>query len=87
MAKKESRFNPAAGFDVNSFAKTVSKLGKDFQRKSKPVNQSGIQSEDQRSSNNYVARAAYTNSKPKDMTYGGSKANKGTTIYKKRVSK
>jgi len=74
---------PTPGFDVKAYAKTTTKAGKDFQRKSKVIKLSGIQGKDQRSSNEYNKRVSTERLKPMSVTLGASKDNKGITIYKK----
>lgn len=72
-----------AGFNPKKYSSQTTKIGKNYQRKTKPVKQSGIQSKDQRSSNDYNTRVYKGTNKPMSMTYGASKSGKGTTIYKK----
>jgi hypothetical protein len=75
--------SPSPGFSVKSYAKATTKAGKKFQRNSKVIKLSGIQSKDQRSSGEYTTRVSTVKHKPMGMTYGGTKKGKGTTIYKK----
>jgi len=78
-----SKSNPNPGFDVKTYSKQTTKAGKDFKRHSKVIKLSGIQDADQRSSNEYNKRVSTVKPKPMGMTYGGSKGNKGVTIYRK----
>jgi hypothetical protein len=78
-----SKSKPSPGFDVKSYNKQTTKAGKDFKRNSKVIKLSGIQGKDQRGSNEYTTRVSTVKLKPREMTYGGSKGNKGVTIYRK----
>jgi len=78
-----SKSKPAPGFNVKSYNKQSVKSGNDFKRNSKVIKLSGIQDADQRSSNEYNKRVSTVKPKPMSMTYGGSKGNKGVTIYRK----
>jgi hypothetical protein len=72
------------GFNPKKYASQTTKIGKNYQKKTKSVSQSGIQSKDQRSSNDYNTRVHKGNNKPMSMTYGSTdKAGRGTTVYKK----
>jgi len=75
------------GFNPKKYASKTTKIGKDYQKKTKVVKESGIQSKDQRSSQEYNSRVYKGSNKPMAMTYGASKSGKGTTIYKKKVKK
>ncbi len=78
-----SKSNPGPGFDTKSYSKQIGKATGKFKRNSKVIKLSGIQDKDQRSSNEYNTRVSTVKLKPMGMTYGGSKGNKGVTIYRK----
>ncbi len=74
--------SPSPGFNTKDYAKKVNKAVGNFKRHSKVIKLSGIQGKDQRGSNEYTKRVMTGTNKPMSMTYGASKNNKGTTIYK-----
>ena len=73
------------GFSAKKQQAVTSKIGKQYQKKTKVVKTHGIQEKDQRSSNEYNTRVyKETPKKAMAMTYGATnKAGKGTTVYKK----
>lgn len=75
------------GFNAKKHAAKTAKITKDYRKKTKVVKESGIQSKDQRSSNEYNSRVYKGENKPMAMTYGASKSGKGATVYKKKVKK
>lgn len=74
---------PSTGFNASAYAKQSTKAGKKFQRTSIITKYPAIQSKDRRSSHEWTSRVKKGNYKPKSITLGGSKGNKGVTIYKK----
>ena len=81
--KSEYMSKPSPGFSAKAYSKESTKRGNDFKRNSKIIKLSGIQSKDQRGSNEYNTRVSTVKLKPREMTYGASKGNKGVTIYRK----
>jgi len=81
--KSEYMSKPSPGFSAKVYSKESTKRGNDFKRNSKVIKLSGIQGKDQRSSNEYNTRVSTVKLKPMGATYGGSKGNKGVTIYRK----
>lgn len=77
---------PKGALSAKAQNSATTKMGKDYQSKTKVVKTSGIQSKDQRSSSEYNTRVYKGANKPMSMTYGASKSGKGTTIYKKGKS-
>jgi hypothetical protein len=73
---------PPKGFDTRMYTKAANKAASTYRKNSKEVPLSGIQAKDQRSSMDYSTRVPKSSHKPMSVTYGATKNNKGTTVYK-----
>lgn len=83
QTKKKKMAKQSPGFSTKMYKKQVEKATDKFKDNTKVVKLTGIQSKDQRSSNEYNTRVGVVKPKPRSVTYGASKGNKGTTVYKK----
>lgn len=74
------------GFNPKKYKRHTAKAVRNFKSNSTVVKHNAMQEKDGRSSSEWTTRVMKpTKSKPKSMTYGGTKGGKGATIYVKKA--